>query len=296
MRSFLIIVLLSLTLASNSQEFNCQIQIDSRQIQGTDKQIYRTLQNALFEFLNNRTWTNVDFKQNERIEANFVITIQERQNDVFKATLNIVASRPVYNSAYSSPLLNYLDDNFDFQYVEFDPMEYQDNTFTSNITSVFAYYLYMILGMEFDTFSQGGGAPFYAKAESVISAAQSSGFSGWQSYESDKNRYWLTENYTNSRYDDLHTFLYQYHRMGMDNMYDNVDKARSTISQSINLLKNVYDEKPGLFALKLIIDAKRDEIINVFKEGKPDEQSNVINVMKEIDPANASEYSKITKN
>jgi hypothetical protein len=296
MRNFLIIVLLSFTLASNSQEFICQVQIDSRQIQGTDKQIYQTLQNALFEFLNNRTWTSVDFKQNERIEANFVITIQERQNDVFKATLNVVAGRPVYNSAYTSPLLNYMDDDFDFQYVEFDPLEFQENTFTSNITSVFAYYLYMILGMEFDSFSQGGGAPFYAKAESVINAAQSSGYAGWQSFESDKNRYWLTENYTNSRYDDLHTFLYQYHRMGMDNMYDNVDKARNTISQSISLLKNVYDEKPGLFSLRLIIDAKRDEIVNIFKEGKPVEKSNVVNIMKEIDPANASEYSKITKN
>ena len=296
MRNFLIIVLLSITLTSNSQEFNCQIQIDSRQIQGSDKQIYQTLQSALFEFLNNRKWTSIDFKQNERIEANFVITINERQNDVFKATLNVVAGRPVYNSAYNSPLLNYLDNDFDFQYVEFDPLDFQENTFSSNITSVFAYYLYMILGMEFDSFSQGGGAPFYAKAESVINAAQSSGFAGWQSFESDKNRYWMTENYTNSRYKDLHAFLYQYHRMGMDNMYDNADKARNTISQSIGLLKNVYDEKPGLFTLRLIIDAKRDEIINIFKEGKPDEKSNVVNIMKEIDPANASEYSKINKN
>ena len=295
MRNFLIIGLLSITLSSIGQEFNCQIQIDSRQIQGTDKQIYQTLQNALFEFLNNRTWTGVDFKQNERIEANFVITIQERQNDVFKATLNVVAGRPVFNSAYTAPLLNYMDDDFDFQYVEFDPLDFQENTFTSNITSVFAYYLYMILGMEFDTFSPNGGGPFYSKAEVVINAAQSSGYPGWQAFESDKNRYWFTENYTNSRYKDLHTFLYQYHRMGMDNMYDNADKARTTLSQSINSLKNVYDEKPGLFGLRLIIDAKRDEIINIFKEGNPDEKSNVINVMKEIDPANASEYSKINK-
>jgi len=296
MRNFLILVLLSITLFSYGQEFNCKIQIDSRQIQGTDKQIYQTLQNALFEFLNNRTWTKVDFKQNERIEANFVITIQERQNDIFKAQLNVVAGRPVFNSAYNSPLLNYMDDDFDFQYVEFDPLDFQENTFNSNLTSVFAYYLYMILGVEFDTFSEGGGAPFYAKAESVINAAQSSGYSGWQPFESDKNRYWFTENYTNNRYKDLHTFLYKYHRLGMDNMYENADKARSTIAQSIDLLKNVYDEKPGLFGLRLIIDAKRVEIINIFKEGKPDEKSNVVNIMKEIDPANASEYSKINKN
>ncbi len=292
----LFMLILILTTDLFSQEFLCNIQVNSQQVQGTDKRVFENMQTALTEFINNRRWTSYEFKPEERIECNMVVNVTERPStDRFKATLNVVASRPVYKSAYNSPLINYIDKKFEFEYVEFQPMEFQENTYTSNLTSVIAYYLYMILGIDFDTFSPNGGTLFYEKAESIVNAAQNSPESGWRASEDQRNRYWLVENYMNNSYSDLRTFLYQYHRQGLDLMAENVEQGRSNISNSLNLLKNVYDDRPGLFALQLIIDAKRNEIINIFKKGNPREQTDAQNIMKEIDPANSSEYSKITQ-
>ncbi|MCB0804462.1 MAG: DUF4835 family protein [Bacteroidales bacterium] len=292
----IIVLLLGSSIQLQAQEFLCDIQVNSQQVQGTDKSVFENMQTQLTEFINNRRWTGYDFKPNERIECSMVITINERPStDRFKATLNVVASRPIYKTAYNSPLLNYADKKFEFDYVEFQPMDFQENSFSSNLTSVVAYYLYMILALDFDTFSQYGGDPFYEKAENIVNAAQNASELGWRSSEDQTNRFWLLENYTNNAYSDLRDFLYQYHRQGLDLMADNVEQGRSNISQSLNLLKNVHESKPGLFALKLIVDAKRDEIINIFKQGNPREQADAQNIMKEIDPANASEYSKITQ-
>ncbi len=279
-----------------AQEFLCNITVDSRQVQGTDKKVFETLQTELTEFVNSRQWTGYEFKMNERIECNMVISISNRPStDRFEATLNIVASRPVYNTAYNSTLLNYIDKDFNFEYVEYQPMEYQENSYSSNLTSVMAYYLYMILGLDFDSFSQNGGTPFYEKAESVVNAAQSSPEKGWSAFEDQRNRYWFVENYLNKSYSGLRSFLYEYHRKGLDVMPDKTEQGRAAILQSLNYLKIVYDEQPGLFALQLLVDAKGDEIINIFSEGNPKEKSEAQNIMKEIDPANASDYSKITQ-
>ena len=285
-----------LSLVGHGQEFLCNIQVNSQQVEGTDKRVFENMQTALTEFINNRRWTNYEFKPAERIECNMVVNISERtSSDHFKATLNVVASRPIYKTAYNSPLLNYIDKKFEFDYVEYQPMEFQENTYSSNITSVMAYYLYLILGLDFDTFSKEGGTIFFEKAENIVNAAQNSAESGWRASEDQRNRYWLVENYLNKSYVNLRTFLYQYHRQGLDLMADNAEQGRSNISNSLNLLKMVYDDRPGLFALQLIIDAKRDEIINIFKQGNPREQADAQNIMKEIDPANSSQYSKITQ-
>ncbi len=279
-----------------SQEFLCSVDVSSSQVQGSDRQVYVDMKNALMEFVNNRKWTNYDFKVEERIECNLVITIIERvSTDVFKAQLNIVASRPIYMSSYNSPLLNYVDNKFDFEYVQFQALEYQENDFSSNLTSVIAYYLYVILGLDFDSYSQLGGTPFYEKAEAIVNTAQNEAFSGWKAFESQKNRYWLVENYTNNSYDDLRRFLYDYHRLGLDLMSDKTEQGRAKILTSLNYLQNIYEDKPSLFALKLMLDAKSDEIVNIFKEGNPKEKTDAINIMKKIDPANSSKYSKINE-
>ncbi|OQX75466.1 MAG: hypothetical protein B6D61_10355 [Bacteroidetes bacterium 4484_249] len=289
-------VLLFLTTGLFAQEFLCNITVDSRQVQGTDKKVFETLQTELTEFINNRQWTGYDFKTNERIECNMVISVRNRPStDRFEATLNIVASRPVFNTAYNSSLLNYIDKDFNFEYVEYQPMEYQENSYSSNLTSVVAFYLYMILGLDFDSFSPNGGTPFYEKAESVVNAAQNSPEKGWNSFEDQRNRYWLVENYLNKSYSGLRSFLYEYHRNGLDVMSEKADQGRAAILESLKFLKDVYDEQPGLFALQLMIDAKGDEIINIFSEGNPKEKSEAQNIMKEIDPSNASNYSKITQ-
>jgi hypothetical protein len=291
---FLVFILISITL--QSQEFLCNIQVNSQQVEGTDKRVFENMESTLNEFVNNRRWTNLDFKPEERIECTFVVTVSNRPStDRFVANLNVVASRPVYKTAYNSTLLNFVDRKFEFNYVEFQPMDFQEHTYESNLVSVIAFYLYFILGLDFDSYSLYGGTPFFEKAEAIVNAAQNSPESGWRASEDQRNRYWLLENYLNSTYSDLRRFNYEYHRLGLDLMSERVEEGRSAISSSIHLLSNVHKERPGLFALTLMVDAKRDEIINIFTKGNPREQNDVEQIMKEIDPANASNYSKITR-
>jgi hypothetical protein len=294
-----IIIALLITMifsGSSAQDILCNIQVNSQQIQGTDKRIYENMQSALIEFINDREWTNYDFKPEERIECNMVITIQERPStDRFSARLNVVASRPIYGSTYNSTLLNYVDNDFDFEYTEFQPMDYQDNQYMSNLTSVIAYYIYIILGLDFDSFSQYGGAPFFEKAELVVNSAQESGQVGWNSFEDQRNRYWLVENYLNQSYRDLRVFFYEYHRNGLDVMSDKAEQGRAAILVSLNYLQKAYDARPGLFALQLVLDAKRDEFVNIFKGGNPKEKEDSQKILKKLDPANSSTYSKISE-
>lgn len=293
---FTIICFLFLTAVLSGQEILCNIQVNSQQIQGTDKRVFETMSTALNEFVNNRRWTNYDFKTNERIECTMVLNIRERPStDLFKASLNVVASRPIYGSSYNSVILNYIDQKFDFEYIEFQALDYQDNQFTSNLTSVFAYYIYLILGLDFDTFSQFGGGPYYEKAQEIVNTAQNISYTGWASSEDERNRYWLAENYLNQTYSDVRKFLYDYHYKGLDVMAEKTDQGRAAIAESLKLLQIVHSLKPGLFALQLIVDAKKDEIVNIFKGGNPSEKTEVISIMKEIDPANSSTYSKINE-
>ncbi|MCF8378308.1 MAG: DUF4835 family protein [Bacteroidales bacterium] len=294
--TFLIGLLTLLFLESIGQEFLCNVQVNSQQIEGTDKRVFENMQTTITEFVNNRRWTNYEFKPEERIECNIVININERPStDRFKATFNVVASRPVYRTGYNSPLLNYADKKFEFEYVEFQPMEFQENNYFSNLTSVLGFYLYTILGLDFDTFSEFGGTPFFEIAQSVVNAAQNSPVSGWQAFEDPNNRYWLNENYMNNTYSDLRKFLYEYHRLGLDVMSEKPDEGRAAISNSLKYLQKVHQRKTGLFALQLIIDAKRDEIVNIFSKGNPKEISEAQNIMNEIDPANSSTYSNMGK-
>ncbi len=281
---------------SMAQEFYCQIQVNSSQVEGTDKRVFENMRTSLMEFVNNRRWTNYDFKPEERIECSMVINVQDRPSaDRFIATLNIVASRPIYKTAYTSPLFNYIDKDFDFEYVEFQPMDFQENAYTSNLTSVIAYYLYVILGLDFDSFSLFGGSEYFEKAEQIVNAAQNSPEQGWNSFGNDRNRYWLIENYMNNAFSELRNFNYEYHRKGLDQMADNAYEGRAAIASSLMYLQNVNEQRPGLFALQLLLDAKRDEIINVFSEGNPREKTDAANIMKNIDPANSSKYSKISQ-
>jgi hypothetical protein len=296
MRLILILLFGFYTFGILGQEFVCNIQVNSQQVEGTDRRVFDNMQTALMEFANNKRWTNYEFQPQERIECSMVITIGERPSaDRFNATLNIVASRPVFRTAYNSTLMNYVDKDFDFEYVEFQPMDFQENMYTSNLVSVISYYLYIILALDFDSFSQYGGTPFFEKAQNIVNAAQNSGEAGWNSFENERNRYWLVENYLNNAFNDLRQFNYEYHRLGLDQMSEKTEEGRSAISSSLNYLLNVHNQRPGLFALQLLIDAKRDEIINIFSEGNPREKADAQTIMKEIDPANSSSYSQITQ-
>ena len=297
MKKIFILLLLSIIgFNSNAQELFCDVQVTAKQVSGTDKQVYETLQNAIYEFMNNHKWTNYNVEISERIECTMIITVSSRSSNVFTANLNLVLRRPIYNTNYNSVLLNYVDKNFQFEYIEYQPLDYSDNSFTSNLTSVLAFYSYIFLGMEFDSFSLYGGTPFYEKAEAVVSNAQNASQSGWKSYEDTHNRYWLIENLQNAAYKPLRRFFYMYHLKGLDAMYENVENGRSIITQSLDLLETTYEERPGLFLLQLITEAKRDEFVNIFKEGLIKEKSKAVEILKTIDPANTSKYQEILEN
>lgn len=272
----------------------CQVTVNSPQVEGTEKKVFQTLQTELYGFVNSRKWSNYVYKTEERIECSMMITITERiSSDQFKAKVNVVLQRPVYKTSYNTNLLNLVDKDFDFKYVEFEPLEYNDDAYTSNLTSMVAYYLYMMLGLDADSFSKSGGTMYYEKARGVVNAAQNSPERGWKAFESQKNRYWLVENLLNNSYSEFRDGLYSYHRIGLDLMSDNMDLGRSGVNDCLENLQKVNREKTGLFITQLFIDAKRDELINIYSQAAPMDKTRIINIMKEVDPANSSRYQQI---
>lgn len=291
---FFVLFFMAIVAGSYSQEFNVVVQVTSPQVEGTEKKIFETLQQELFDFVNNRQWSNYSFKPEERIEGTILITISERvSSDKFKARMNVALRRPVYNASYNTALLNYIDKDFEFTYVEFQPLEYNDNTYTSSLTSTIAYYLYLFLGLDGDSFSRMGGSPYYEKAQNIVNLGQNASEKGWKSYESQKNRYWLMENLTNPTYSSVREAMYKYHRLGLDVMAEDVETGRSAVNESLELLRKANRERPGLFVLQLFLEAKRDEIINIYSGASPMDKTNAVNILKEIDPSNSSRYQKI---
>jgi len=279
-----------------AQELDCIVSVTSPTLEGTDKQIFATLQSAIYEFMNNRTWANYNVKIEERIECTILITINDRPTgEDFRGTMNLVLRRPVFNSAYNSVLLNYIDRDFSFKYIEYQTLDYSDGVFSSNLTSTLAFYVYMCLGYYFDSFALYGGTAFFEKAQEVVTTAQSAQVSGWKAFESDKNRYWMVSNIINPANSALRDFSYIFHRQGLDQMYDRVDLGRSQVVESLDFLKKISTARPGLFSLQLIFDAKRDEFVNIFSDQRvpPMEKNNVVNLLKEIDPSNSSKYQTI---
>lgn len=279
-----------------AQEFNVTVQVTSPMVEGTEKKIFETLQQELYDFVNNTRWTNYNYKPEERIEGTILITVESRSGEDFKGKMNLALRRPVYKSSYNTTLFNYLDRDFDFKYVEFQALEYSDNIFTSNLTSAIAYYLYVYLGLDGDSFAKNGGSPYYAKAQNIVNMGQNAREKGWKAFESQKNRYWLIENLTNPTYASIREAMYRYHRMGLDLMADDVEAGRAGINESLELLRKANRERPGLFLLQLFLEAKRDELVNIYSQASPMDKTRAVNILKEIDPANSNRYQKILEN
>lgn len=276
-----------------AQEFNVSVQVSSPMVEGSEKKIFETLQQELYDFVNNSQWSNYVYKPEERIEGTILITVEQRSGEDFKAKMNVALRRPVYKSSYNTALFNYIDKDFDFKYVEFQPLEYSDNVFESNLTSTIAFYLYIYLGLDADSFSKNGGSPYYAKAQNIVNMGQNAREKGWKAFESQKNRYWLVENLTNPAYSSVREAMYRYHRYGLDLMADDVEAGRAGINESLELLRKANRERPGLFILQLFLEAKREELINIYSQASPMDKTKAVNILKEIDPANANRYQKI---
>lgn len=298
--SFVYLPLLLLLLAediSYAQELNCSVTVNSTQISGTDKKIYSTMQKAFFEYLNNTKWTNDVFKTDERIECSMLINITERPSvDQFAATMQLQIRRPIYKSSYSSNLLNYSDNDFTFKYVEFQPILFAENTFTDNLSSMLAFYAYMIIGMDYDSFSPLGGQPYFVKAQTIVNNAQSATEKGWKSFDGDKNRYWLNENIMNSNFKQIRQTVYKYHRLGLDLMSTKMEDGRNAISESLLDLKVTYDITPNSYLMHLFLNGKADEIVNIFSQAYPEQKAKLVNMLNLIDPGNSTKYGKILGN
>jgi hypothetical protein len=294
----LLFLILSLPVSLKSQELKCNIQFSTDQIQGTNKKIFETLQQALFEFANNRSWTNHVYSTEEKIECNMLFTISEYSGENFKGTLQVQSRRPIYNSSYNSVLLNYLDQNVSFTYVEMEALEFNESTYSS-LTSLVAYYIYVIIGLDYDSYALRGGSDYFNKAEAIVNAAQTSSDKGWKSYEgsNNKNRYWLIQNLLDEKYADVREFIYSYHRLGLDKMADKINEGRSTALESVKLLQKVYRAKPDNYMLLLQImnDAKNEEWVKLFSEATAIEKTTILPILKEIDPTNSSKYQAISQ-
>lgn len=284
----------------NAQELNCNVNVVSQQVQGTNKQVFETLQKSIYEFINNRNWTNHVYDFDERIECNMMINITEQISaDEFKGTLQIQSRRPVYNSSYNTVMFNYIDNDLHFRYVEFETLDFNETTFTSNLTSVLAYYVYIILGLDYDSFSYEGGEEFFRKAENIVNNAQNAPQRGWKAFESKdrSNRYWLINNIMNGEFSPIREFMYRYHRQGLDRMDSKPSEARAEIADAMELLQEVKRKKPDPFMhlLQVVFDAKADEFINVFSESQGEELRRVYTILTEVDPANTAKYEKLVK-
>jgi uncharacterized protein YutD len=298
-KRFILIFLLFIAAGTvASQELRCNVQVISSQVQGTNKEVFRTLQEAVYEFMNNRIWTEDQFAPQERIECKVLLNIKDHSGDEFTGSMQVSSRRPVYNSSYSTTLLQYKDDNLAFRYIENEPLEFDINTYESNLTSILAYYAYIILGYDYDSFSLKGGTPYFEKAQQIVSQAQNSKYKGWKAYEDRRNRYWLVENILDNEYSPIREFTYRYHRKGMDLMYDKTPQAKAEIIETFELLQDVFREKPDpyLFYMNLMLEAKSDEFINIFSEGEGNQPDRVYEILSEIDPSRSDRYKKITEN
>jgi hypothetical protein len=277
-----------------AQELNCNVTVLTAQIQSSDKKIYTTLQNSIYEFMNNTRWTNDQFLNQERIECSMQINITERvSNDEFKGTIQVQSRRPVYKTSYYSPMLSINDENFQFRYIEFQTIEFNEAGSNPNLQAVLAFYAYIILGLDYDSFTPMGGSPYFQKAQNIVANMQNSPERGWRAFESTRNRYWLAENLNNPVFKSLRELTYNYHRKGLDIMSDKNEDAIDEISASIENLRALHNDKPGSYIMQTMLFTKSDEIVNIMSGAFPEVKTRVVNVLNEIDPANGTKYQAI---
>lgn len=297
MRPFFIILFISAFASSVfGQELNCTVNVISPQVQNTEKRIFETMQNDIREFMSSRQWTNDIFKLEERIDCSILITVTERiSSNRFKATLQVQSSRPAFMTSYNSTLLNVNDQDFIFEYVENQPIQFQNNQHLNNLSSVLAFYAYMIIGLDYDSFSPKGGEPYFQQALQIVNNAQNESERGWKAFEGSRNRYWLIENMVNARYEEFRQVIYDYHRMGLDVMQSDIQTGRKTITECIPKLKKIRLDQPNSYLLTVFFTAKTDELINIYKEAFPDVKQKVATDLMQMDPANANKYEAIIK-
>ena len=296
-----ILLLSVLQESAGAQELNARVNVVSGKISSAvDKKTFMTLQTALMNFLNKRKWTNDAYETNEKVNCSFLLSLTESpETGVYKAQLTVQSARPVYNSSYLSPLINFQDNDFYFRYVEFQPIEFNENRISgaeplaANLTAVLAYYVNIILGLDYDSFAPRGGDAYYQKAMAIVNAAPEGRYiSGWKAFDGQRNRYWLVENLTNSRYTLIHDTYYSYYRLGLDKMYENETETRTQMINCLNMINTLHAENPGIMIIPFFFMGKSDEIINVFKRGSATDRQRAGDLLQKLDITNANKYKQ----
>lgn len=294
MRNIFQIILILLTVTQlKAQELNCSITVNSDKIPGSNKQVFTTMQRALSELVNQKRWTNFNYKPQERIDCNLTLTLLEQTGSNFKGNIQIQSSRPVYNSSYLTPVFNFKDNNFSFQYTEFEPLVFNENIYESNLISIVTFYVYTILGFDADTFSLSGGTPYFTKAQDVLVQAQQSGYTGWNQNDGTGTRFTLIDNILSPTYSLFRNSMYQYHLKGLDIMSSDKKKAKQIIADSIENLKTIFDSRPNAFLLRIFMDSKATEIASIFSDGPRFDTFKLKEDLLKISPLNATKWNEI---
>jgi hypothetical protein len=285
--------------ALKAQELNAKVTVNSSRVNNTvNKKTFQTLQNALNTFVNNRKWSTDEFLTNEKIDCNFLLNLQQTDNpNVYTASLTIQAARPIFNSTYLSPIINFQDENVTFKYVEFQQLEFNDNRVggndaeVANITAVFAYYIYMILGFDYDSYSLKGGNAYFLKAQNIVNnAPEGRGISGWKAFDGMRNRYWLVENMTNSRYAIMHDIYYNYYRTAFDKMYEDETGARAEMLNVLNLLTSFNNDNPNTMINQFFFQGKTTELIKIFSKAPQQDKARASELLQKLDVTNSNRY------
>ncbi|WP_298476506.1 DUF4835 family protein [uncultured Maribacter sp.] len=293
MRNLIVaIFFLGFILFAEAQELNCNITINSDQVSQTNQQVFKTLERSLNDFVNKNKWTNKVYKENERVNAQIFITITDYESNRFKGNLQIQSSRPVFNTSYETPVFNYKDNQFNFEYIEFQPLVFNENVYESNLVSVIAYYVYVVLGLDADTFELEGGNEFFRKAQSIVTQAQGSNSSGW-SQSTDRSRFELVDNLMSNTYKEYRVAMYNYHRKGLDILGDNNSTGKQIISGTMNLFDTMMKRRPNAFLIQTFFDAKSEEILNVFSGGPKVDIIKLKETLNRVAPLYSSTWNDI---
>ncbi len=296
LKGFLLGLALSCSCAGMAQELNARITVNGDKIANANKSVFTTLQNALTEFINNRKWTDATFAVNERIDCSMTIIVNEMEESSFKGEIQVQARRPVYNSSYTTTLLNFRDQQFDFEYMEGEPLEYQENMLTGNLTATVVFYIYIILGLDFDSFSPLGGTAYIQQAQQIVSLAQSQSWSGWKAFDSNRNRHAVATALQDNASEAFRNLWYTYHRKGLDEMAANPDRGRTTIIEALPALQEVKKARPTSVLLQMFSDAKLDEIVLIYSKATTQEKQSGYKLLQEIYPTETTKLEALQKN
>ncbi len=278
---------------TTAQELNCRVMINDSRVNGSNRQVYVDMQRNIAEFINTTKWTADSYKNQERIDCQMNIVINQASSNEYNASLQVQYTRPVYKSNYTTALFSYNDEDFRFQYVEFQQLQFNENNTSDNLTSVLAYYVYLILGLDYDSFSALGGTPYFNKAQNIVNIAQTSVFPGWTAQGNLINRYWLMNNLTNSAYTPLRQSIYDYHRQGLDLMHTDPQRGREGVIKALKSIQRVQRDRPGSAFQRIYMSSKADELVGIYTKALPFEKGQVLPILNEIDPTNSLKYGRI---